>query len=69
MKNNSNDEGVILLDYVKNVLNKISNSLGGLNNFNLSTVSKNHNTTKVVDLYYLESGANNNYTSKYNCNT
>jgi len=54
MKNASNDEGVIMLDYIKNVLNKISNALGGLNNFGLSTVGKTQRTMKVVDLFYLE---------------
>ena len=65
MKNASNDEGVIMLDYIKNVLNKISNSLGGLNNFGLSTVGKTQNVMKVVDFYYLESGFNSKADQKY----
>ena len=65
MKNASNDEGVIMLDYIKNVLNKISNSLGGLNNFGLSTVGKTQNVMKVVDYYYLESGFNSKADQKY----
>ena len=65
MKNASNDEGVIMLDYIKSVLNKISNALGGLNNFNLSTVGKTQRTMKVVDLFYLESGANSKADQKY----
>jgi hypothetical protein len=65
MKNSSNDEGVNMLDYIKNVLNKISNALGGLNNFGLSTVGKTQRTMKVVDLYYLESGVNSRADQKY----
>lgn len=65
MKNSSNDEGVIMLDYIKNVLNKISNSLGGLNNFGLSTVGKTQSTMKVVDYYYLENGPDSHADQKY----
>lgn len=65
MKNASNDEGVIMLDYIKNVLNKISNSLGGLNNFGLSTVGKTQSIMKVVDYYYLENGPNSKTDQKY----
>jgi hypothetical protein len=65
MKNSSNDEGVIMLDYIKNVLNKISNSLGGLNNFGLSTVGKTQSVMKVVDFYYLENGPDSHADQKY----
>ena len=65
MKNASNDEGVIMLDYIKNVLNKISNALGGLNNLSLSTVGKTQRTMKVVDLYYLENGPKSKADQKY----
>jgi hypothetical protein len=54
-----------MLDYIKNVLNKISNSLGGLNNFGLSTVGKTQSTMKVVDYFYLESGFNSKVDQKY----
>jgi len=65
MKNSSNDEGVIMLDYIKNVLNKVSNSLGGLNNFGLSTAGKTQSTMKVVDYYYLENGPDSHADQKY----
>jgi hypothetical protein len=54
IKNSSNDEGVNLTVYFKNILNKISNALGGLNNFSLSTAGRDQNTLRIIDLYYLE---------------
>jgi hypothetical protein len=62
IKNASNDEGVNLTVYFKNVLNKISNALGGLNNFSLSTAGRDQNTLRIIDLYYLEQDSSN---SKY----
>ena len=54
IKNAANDEGVNLTVYFKNILNKISNALGGLNNFSLSTAGRDQNTLRIIDLYYLE---------------
>jgi len=62
MKSSSDEAGVIMVDYFKNILNKISNALGGLNNFILSTAGKNQNTLKIIDTYYLEQGK---YKEKY----
>jgi hypothetical protein len=59
IKNASNDEGVNLTVYFKNVLNKISNALGGLNNFSLSTAGRDQNTLRIIDLYYLEQDSSN----------
>lgn len=52
LKSSSNESGVVMTDYLKNVLNKISNALGGLNNFVLSTAGKNQNTLRIIDTYY-----------------
>ena len=54
IKNSANDEGVNLTIYFKNILNRISNALGGLNNFSLSTAGRDQNTLRIIDLYYLE---------------
>jgi hypothetical protein len=52
LKSSSNESGVIMTDYLKNVLNKISNALGGLNNFTLSTAGRDQNTLRIIDTYY-----------------
>jgi len=52
MKQNTNESGVIMVDYLKNILNKISNALGGLNNFALSTAGRDQNTLRIIDTYY-----------------
>jgi hypothetical protein len=58
IKNSSDNEGVNLVVYFKNILNKISNALGGLNNFSLSTAGRDQNTLRIIDLYYLEKDSN-----------
>jgi predicted DNA binding CopG/RHH family protein len=57
IKNNASDDGVNFMTYVNSVLRKISNAMGGLNNFGLSTVGRDQNQIKLVDLYYLEKNA------------
>jgi len=52
LKGSSNESGVVMTDYLKNVLNKISNALGGLNNFTLSTAGRDQNTLRIIDTYY-----------------
>lgn len=52
MKQNTNESGVIMVNYLKNILNKISNALGGLNNFTLSTAGRDQNTLRIIDTYY-----------------
>jgi len=52
LKGSSNESGVVMTDYLKNVLNKISNALGGLNNFSLSTAGRDQNTLRIIDTYY-----------------
>ena len=52
LKSSSNESGVVMTDYLKNVLNKISNALGGLNNFTLSTAGRDQNTLRIIDTYY-----------------
>jgi hypothetical protein len=54
LKNSANDDGVNFMTYMKNVLSRISNALGGLNNFILSTAGRDQNTLRIVDTYYLE---------------
>jgi len=61
MKKSSNESGVIMLDYMKNILNKVSNALGGLNNFITSTAGVNQNTIKIVDTYYLNKGPKDDF--------
>ena len=58
-KNTANDDGVNFTSYMKSILNKISNSLGGLNNFILSTAGRDQNTLRIVDTYYLEKDGDN----------
>jgi hypothetical protein len=60
IKNSANDDGVNLTVYFKNILNKISNALGGLNNFSLSTAGRDQNTLRIIDLYYLEQNTSKN---------
>lgn len=52
LKSSPNESGVLMTDYLKNILNKISNSLGGLNNFILSTAGRDQNTLRIIDTYY-----------------
>ena len=52
LKGSSNESGVVMTDYLKNILNKISNALGGLNNFTLSTAGRDQNTLRIIDTYY-----------------
>jgi hypothetical protein len=54
LKNAANDDGVNLMAYMKNILNKISNALGGLNTFVLSSAGRDQNTLRIIDTYYLE---------------
>ena len=54
LKNSANDTGVNFIIYMKNVLNKVSSALGGLNNFILSTAGRDQNLLRIVDTYYLE---------------
>ena len=61
VKNSSNDEGVNFMVYTQNILNKISNALGGLNNFKFSTAGRDQNINRIVDLYYLEQNVNPKY--------
>jgi hypothetical protein len=61
VKNSANDEGVNFMVYTQNVLNKISNALGGLNNFKFSTAGRDQNINRIIDLYYLEQNANPKY--------
>jgi hypothetical protein len=61
VKNSANDEGVNFMVYTQNILNKISNALGGLNNFKFSTAGRDQNINRIVDLYYLEQNANPKY--------
>jgi len=61
IKNNTSDDGVNFMTYANNVLKKISNAMGGLNNFGLSTVGRDQNQVKLIDLYYLERKANKKY--------
>ena len=60
-KNTANDDGVNFTSYMKSILNKISNSLGGLNNFILSTAGRDQNTLRIVDTYYLEKDGDKKY--------
>lgn len=53
MKSSDYDNGVVMVDYIKSVMHKVSTSLGGLNNFIVSTAGPNQNTAKIVDTYYL----------------
>ena len=63
MRESANGDGVILTDYVKNILGKISGALGGINDFQLSTATRDQNTLKIIDNFYLEkkSGAAGKY--------
>lgn len=54
MRESANGDGVILTDYVKNILGKISGALGGINDFQLSTATRDQNTLKIIDNFYLE---------------
>jgi len=51
MNSSTNNDGVDVLSYVQNVLNGISTSLGGLNNFKVFT---DNNIIKIGDTYYVE---------------
>jgi hypothetical protein len=51
MNSSTNDDGVNLLDYVQNILNGLSTSLGGLNNFK---VFPKENKIIIGDTYYVE---------------
>jgi hypothetical protein len=53
MKSSDYDNGVVMVDYIKSVMHKVSTSLGGLNNFIVSTAGPRQNTAKIVDTYYL----------------
>jgi hypothetical protein len=61
IKNNASDDGVNFMTYANSILKKISNAMGGLNNFGLSTVGRDQNQIKLVDLYYLERNAKPKY--------
>ena len=61
VKNSANDEGVNFMVYTQNILNKISNALGGLNNFKFSTAGRDQNINRIVDLYYLEQNVDPKY--------
>ena len=61
IKNNASDDGVNFMTYANSILKKISNAMGGLNNFGLSTVGRDQNQIKLVDLYYLEKNAKPKY--------
>jgi len=65
IKESSDDEGVNLTTYINNILKKVSNSLGGLNNFTLSTAGVTQNELKVIDLYYLEKNSKTKSSGKY----
>jgi hypothetical protein len=56
LKSSNDESGVVLTDYLKSILNGISNALGGLNNFTLSTAGRDQNTLRIIDTYYLEQG-------------
>ena len=51
MNSSTNDDGVNILDYVQNILNGLSTSLGGLNNFK---VFPKENKIIIGDTYYVE---------------
>jgi hypothetical protein len=53
IKSSDYDNGVVMVDYIKSVMHKVSTALGGLNNFIVSTAGPNQNTAKLVDTYYL----------------
>jgi hypothetical protein len=53
IKSNDYDNGVAMVDYIKSVMHKVSTSLGGLNNFIVSTAGLNQNKAQIVDTYYL----------------
>lgn len=61
IKNNTSDDGVNFMTYVNSILKKISNAMGGLNNFGLSTIGRDQNQIKLIDLYYLERNAKPKY--------
>lgn len=56
LKLSNDDSGVNITDYFKSILNGVSNALGGLNNFILSTAGRNQNILRIIDTYYLEQG-------------
>ena len=66
IKNNASDDGVNFMTYANSILKKISNAMGGLNNFGLSTVGRDQNQIKLVDLYYLERNAKPKYEFDFN---
>jgi hypothetical protein len=53
IKSSDYDNGVVMVDYIKSVMHKVSTSLGGLNNFIVSTAGLNQNKAQIVDTYYL----------------
>jgi hypothetical protein len=53
IKSDDYDNGVVMVDYIKSVMHKVSTSLGGLNNFIVSTAGLNQNQAQIVDTYYL----------------
>lgn len=53
IKSSDYDNGVVMVDYIKSVMHKVSTSLGGLNNFIVSTAGLNQNQAQIVDTYYL----------------
>ncbi len=52
MVNSSNDKSVKIFDYIKDILRKMGNALGNINNFNIITLSENK--ALIVDINYLE---------------
>jgi len=66
MKTNSNGDGAVLIEYVQNILNKINGALGGINDFKLSTASRDQNILRIIDLFYLEQKSG--YSSKKKLN-
>ena len=62
MNSSTNDDGVNLLDYVQNILNGISTSLGGLNNFK---VFPKENKIIIGDTYYVEDPSESKANKKF----
>lgn len=62
MNSSTSNDGVDILSYVQNVLNGISTSLGGLNNFK---VFVNNNKVQIGDTYYVEDPNNARINKKF----